>query len=382
MALPSAHHVLAEVRVTGPGDVFTIVGRSTRVTVSSITAAPAQWGLVVRGQQITGPARSDLVLHGVNAALSMGAADFQRLTASFPDVTVVRVTIDEQCWDPYFVAAQEGAACRSFDTPGAVGAPAYRARVAQVVQEAESSGRTVVIGVDDAARDDAAYVPRQQDDVVAPDQHTLAVYRDVATEWKGDRQVAFETFNEPKMKAGQTYAPDGLSGPALWRDGGRMTDGGDTWRAPGEQQIVDTIRTTGATNLVMVQGESWGEDLSPVEGAPITGTNLLYSVHAYNPGQVTYDDQLDTLSAPLFDPNGPYRYAGFMSEFGTTEPDSLAGSQGSQFLTSAMDWADAHHLGWAAWGWFPSSWGDAYALLQAYQPLELNGKGKTVAARF
>jgi hypothetical protein len=71
--------------------------------------------------------------------------------------------------------------------------------------------------------------------------------------------------------------------------------------------------------------------------------------------------------------SAPYGYVGFMSEFGSL----LQGSDGAQYLRAAIQWAAAHHTGWAAWGWLPQAW-DGYGLLTSYKPLTLNAKGRTV----
>jgi hypothetical protein len=67
-----------------------------------------------------------------------------------------------------------------------------------------------------------------------------------------------------------------------------------------------------------------------------------------------------------------------LSEFGTVQNDTLG--SGSSYLKSVINWAESHHIGWVAVGWYPESW-DHYGLLTSYKPLRLSSRATTIIDR-
>jgi hypothetical protein len=255
-----------------------------------------------------------------------------------------------------------------------------------------SQGMVALIDLHNAGHDQPGYTPQANTDTdqLLADQHSLTFWDDATSLWANNPAVAFETFNEPKVNEGISYAPDGLSADQLWRDGGRIQDTtytNDVWTAPGEQDLVNRIRADGANNLIMIQGMSWGSDLRMIENNPVDGTNLLYSFHAYTDSSAhesttSYPTHLDSDVDPVWEPQGGYAYALFCSEFGTGQQDLPLLPMGSNFLTSTINWIAGRDLGWAAWGWYPYS--DNYELLSPngrYEPMTLDSKGQTVVNR-
>jgi endoglucanase len=103
-----------------------------------------------------------------------------------------------------------------------------------------------------------------------PDDHSVAFWSSVASTFVGDRAVVFDAFNEP-------YSPEanGNSGLAVswtcWLDGGCPVpvanqdgpiDDNDTYTAVGMQALVDAIRSTGASQPIILGGLSYANDLS------------------------------------------------------------------------------------------------------------------------
>ena len=95
-----------------------------------------------------------------------------------------------------------------------------------------------------------------------PDKNSITFWRDVATRYKNHPNVIFGLYNEPHDASF-----------AVWRDGGTVTDKPARWN-PGQEKVIyeavglqtlyDTVRATGATNVVTVSGLDWGFDLSGV----------------------------------------------------------------------------------------------------------------------
>src|SRR5581483_7165189 len=101
-----------------------------------------------------------------------------------------------------------------------------------------------------------------------PDSKGVRFWQIVATRYRSNPLVAFDLFNEPH----------GVT-DALWRDGGTVTSGGMRYAGVGMQRLYDTVRGTGATNLVFVSGNRWA---TTYPTTPLSGTsNTVWGVHAY-----------------------------------------------------------------------------------------------------
>ena len=119
----------------------------------------------------------------------------------------------------------------------------------------------------------------------------------VANTFKGNDAVVFDLFNEPY--------PDM---PAEWnktlgwqclRDGGTCT--GIPYEVAGMQDLVDAVRATGATNLLMVSGLEWTNDmrewLAYKPNDPLN--NIAASWHAYSFNACANVSCWDSQIAPL-----------------------------------------------------------------------------------
>ena len=373
--------VTAEVRVSGPKDTFAPITYTASASWSSITLASASWAYLARGVQITSPTAGNVVWHGINAIPDMVHQDYVNLATAYPRAKFVRVMVDEGCWDPFFVAGQTTSFCRQLG-----GSASYQANVKSAVADIVSHGQVAMLLANNAGRDNPNWYPKVITDDFGPDQHTLALYHALDQLYANNPQVIFETTNEPKMNVGQRYAPNNIEGGALWLNGGTATVDNISWNAPGVQQIVDQIRSDGASNLVLAEGSSWGENLLTAEATPVVGTNVGYSYHGYRDpdNQPTYPPNWDSEVAPVIGSNSTYHYAGMLSEFGTTQSDVLPPVliAASKYLQSCITWTVNRGMGWAAWGWYPDTWGDPFAIVHTYQPLTLNSKGTTVAKNF
>ena len=113
-----------------------------------------------------------------------------------------------------------------------------------------------------------------------PDKNSITFWQDMATRYKNQPNVIFDLYNEPRDVSFD-----------VWRDGGTVTEKPDrkkpgrakvVYDAAGLQKLYDTVRATGATNVVAVGGLDWGYDLSGVlRGYGIKGSNLIYETHPY-----------------------------------------------------------------------------------------------------
>ncbi|HKC91294.1 MAG TPA: cellulase family glycosylhydrolase, partial [Candidatus Limnocylindria bacterium] len=130
-----------------------------------------------------------------------------------------------------------------------------------------------------------------------------------------------------------------------WRDGG--TCPGVPFEAAGMQTLVDAVRATGASNVILLGGVSYSNALSQWLGYRPTDprADLAAAWHVYNfnvcSSTSCYDSTAGTVSTevPLI-----------ASEIGVDNCDS-------SFLSTLLDWLDARQLSYAAWTW--NTWGAA-----------------------
>ena len=161
-----------------------------------------------------------------------------------------------------------------------------------------------------------------------PDANSVTFWSEVATQYQGDGRVMFELYNEPHD----------VSWP-VWKSGGLV----DGFQAVGMQTLYDTVRATGAQNLVVIGGLNWAYDLSGVAANRIAGYNIAYATHPYESagrGPETWGRSWGYLTDT--DPV-------IVTEFGTLNNATCATAYSAQLI----QYANTHAAGWTAWAWFP-----------------------------
>jgi hypothetical protein len=161
----------------------------------------------------------------------------------------------------------------------------------------------------------------------------------VANAFKGNTAVIFDLFNEPFPERGANRTTTTAADWTCWRDGGTCT--GIPYQVAGFQTLVNSVRATGATNIIMVPGLEYSNDLTmwlQFKPADPTG-NLVAFAHIYNfnacANTSCWDSQLAPVAASV-----PLT----LSEIG--ENDCA-----HSFIDSLMNWADAHAVGYLGWTW-------------------------------
>jgi hypothetical protein len=111
---------------------------------------------------------------------------------------------------------------------------------------------------------------------IMPDSHSLTFWTFIANRYKSDPLVMFDLFNEPRLSALDVGGKDQLW--SIWQNGGTVTGttDGSNGTYVGMQTVVNTVRATGATNIVIAEGTGGDHDLSGLATHALTGPNIAY----------------------------------------------------------------------------------------------------------
>ena len=137
----------------------------------------------------------------------------------------------------------------------------------------------------------------------------------------------FDLFNEPHDVSW-----------SCWRNGCCMANG---VRVAGTQQLLDTVRATGATQPVLVEGLGWGGDLSGMlANAPVDPLHdMVASAPLYNFSGCNTATCWNSTVAPV-----AAEYPVVTGEIGETD-------WRASWIDTYMPWADSHGVSYRAWAW-------------------------------
>jgi hypothetical protein len=245
-------------------------------------------------------------------------------------IRVVRVPLNEQCW--LGVAPVQSQ----------YGGTAYQNAVKAYVNLLVSNGITPIVemhwnygqytGPSAGCSDVNATCQKPMPDA----QYAPSFWTGVANAFKGNDAVILDLFNEPYPERATGSA---TSGWTCWRDGG--TCPGIGYQVAGFQSLVNSVRATGATNIIMIGGLAYSNDLTQwltyKPSDPLN--NLAAFAHVYNfntcANTSCYDTQFGPVAAQI-----PLS----LTEIG--ENDCAHG-----FIDTLMSWADARGVGYLGWTW-------------------------------
>lgn len=347
-------------------------GASTTTTPISVTVTGGTTGgsapaLRVSGNRLVTSAGATYRLLGVNRA----SAEFACVQGKgmwdspSPDqasvdamkawnIHTVRIPLNEDCW------------LGTFGTPSGA---TYQQEVKNYATLLVANGITPIVemhwnhgvytGTASACADATATCQKPMPDA----QYAPTFWTQVANMFKGNNAVLFDLFNEPYPDAANNWS-DMTAAWTCLRDGGTCT--GIGYPVAGMQSLVNAVRATGATNVIMIPGLTWTNDLSqwltykPTDPAG----NLMASWHTYNfNGCVTtacWDSQIGTVAAQV---------------------PVVAGEIGQNtcahdYIDQVMAWADAHGVGYLAWTWNPWGCSQGNVLIADYAGTPTTGFGE------
>jgi endoglucanase len=246
-------------------------------------------------------------------------------------VRSVRVPLNEECW------------VGTNDVPaGAPSGATYQQNVKAYVNLLLASGITPILemhwnygqytGPSAGCSDVKATCQKPMPDA----QYAPTFWTGVANAYK-DTRVVLDLFNEPYPE--RASGSSETAGWTCWRDGG--TCPGITYQVAGFQSLVNAVRATGNTDVILIGGLAYSNDLTQwLQFKPSDPTgNLAAFAHIYNFNTCSSTSCFDSQLAPV-----AAQVPLTLSEIG--ENDCASG-----FVNTVMNWADSHGVGYLGWTW-------------------------------
>lgn len=299
------------------------------LAICAVAAAPA-WAkpwIGVQGNQLVDRAGNPVRLLGVNksgteyqctrdSGFFEGPYDRASIEAMQRwRINVVRVPLNETCW------------LGINWTPEALGGQNYRDAIRAYVQRLENAGLYVILDLHWAAPRTypAAGIIPMPDAEHAPD-----FWRSVATEYRDDRSVIFDLYNEPRP---------GVPWPC-WESGCEIEDAWvGLYPATGMTQLVEVVRSTGAQQPLMLGGIDWSRNLSGwLAHLPDDPANALVASNH------TYDFSICKKGCRATLEHIAQTHPVVTGELGE-------GDCRHRYIDGYMPWADRHGISYLGWAW-------------------------------
>jgi uncharacterized protein (TIGR03437 family) len=269
---------------------------------------------------------------------------------------VVRIPLNEASWLGLTCTDTDGLVHNA--DPGSN----YQAVVTRMIQQANVAGMYVILDLHWAAPGTSCPMLQTQ---MADADHSLDFWTSVAQNYKTNPAVMFELFNEPFMnvdfKGDQwSYIMFGTGGsfsgyPASSTKGNQQNIIA-SWNIASYQAMITAVRSTGATNPVLIGGLSYTADLSGwLAHAPIDPLNQLAATwHPYPTYGATFGTQ--AYSQPGFAPEIFNEVLGIFAAgipviaTETGDQDST-GTVGAPLVTTITQFADQNGMSLLGWTW-------------------------------
>lgn len=224
------------------------------------------------------------------------------------------------------------------------GGTAYRALVKQVVDTGSDLNCYVML---DLHWSDTGVWGKQIGQHVMPDENSIAFWKECAAAYKNHPAVLFDLYNEPHDATWD-----------IWLNGGEVTEKDrqrnytSTYQAVGMQKLLDTVRATGAKNVVVAGGLDWAYEMSGfLAGKQLKdpkGNGVIYANHAYPFKGDTIEKwigKMETASRQI-----PIIVSEFGAEARRGSPQT-ASAWVEQVLKALKD----HDWNWVAWDLHPAA---------------------------
>jgi len=314
--------------------------------------------LRVAGSRLLGPYNEQVILHGVDRsgaeyACVSGLGIFTGPTNEASvlamkswGVDAVRLPLNEACWNG-----------ESYVNPKYAGRN-YRSAIEKYVKLLIANGMTVIL---DLHWTDGRYTGKSSGCSSAkavcqkpmPDAaESIPFWTSVASTFKDNGNVIFDLFNEP-------FPDHALRSPTAawqcWLKGGTYCSAGIHYPVAGMQTLVNTVRATGASNVIMLGGLDYSNNLTEwLRYEPDDPDhNLVVSWHSYKSQSCSSPECWNAQVLPVI-----ARVPVIVGEIGEHDCNS-------DYVRPLMGWLDQHKTGYLAWSWNATSSCDASSKLIA-----------------
>ncbi|GAB3998516.1 cellulase family glycosylhydrolase [Glycomyces albus] len=182
----------------------------------------------------------------------------------------------------------------------------WKAEVETVIENAATAGVYVIV-------DFHAHEAHQHQ------SEAIAFFSDLADRYGHLPNIIWEPYNEPTQVS--------WSGTVK----------------PYHEAVLASIRQHDPDNIVVLGSPTWSQDVDVAAGDPVSGTNLMYTLHFYS---CTHTDWLRAKADTARDAG----LALFVTEWGASAADG--GLDGQVCLGEAQQWIDwmaANQISWTAW---------------------------------
>lgn len=326
--------------------------------LGSLAGIKVQGNKLVNAQGTTvrlfGANRSGTEYMCVGGGFADGPTDEQSLQAMKKwNINTVRVPLNESCW-------------LGINRVG-FGGIAYQSAVANYVNTITQNNMVAIIDL----HWNAPGTQRAEGQNPMPDaDHSTAFWKSVAETFKSNDKVIFDLFNEPDPIPFRNDYPGGFS---QWQkddftcllNGCEVTaKNGEKYQAVGMQTLVDTVRATGAKNIIMIAGIQSAQTITQYQGNKNTSPsgfipidplkNLAVAMHQYNRAACSDVQCWESTVAPV-----AKVYPIITGEFGDTDCTA-------DYTKVLLPWLDSKGISYVGWTWdtWPNS---CEALIKDYE---------------
>jgi hypothetical protein len=313
--------------------VIMLVSHHKESSNTNVSAAGAPPPIHVQGNKIVTDSGQPVMLRGVDRSgaeyscvqshtVFDGATDATAVQAIANwKVNVVRVPLNEDCW-----LGINGA------NPGGT---TYQQAIINYINLLNQYGMYVIVDLHWNAP--GTQLSTGQQDMADAD-HGVAFWTSVATAFKGNNTVIFDLYNEPRWNIAMN----------CWLNGGSASACGEPFNITGMQQMLNAVRGTGATNMVLAGFTGWNfisQWLNYKPQDPLN--NVVAGFHAYgNQMGGCPNSCLDTNVAPLMT-----QVPVIVGEFGESFDSTVCSTS---WESGFVQWLESHQAaGYLAWRWAP-----------------------------
>ena len=329
---------------SGTAMATTATAPAGEITATPVAAAISAPQLHVSGNRLVDSSGQQVVLHGVDRSgteyqcvqgngIFDGPSDQTSITAmKNTGVNAVRVPLNEACWngESYVGSAYAGAN--------------YQTAIEAYVNLLNANGITAIVelhwtdGVYTGNSSGCSSAEAVCQKPMPDSAEAVPFWSSVATAFKGNDAVIFDLFNEPYP---DRALPSETAAWQCWLNGGSSCTAGISYPVAGMQTLVNTVRATGASNVIMLGGLAYSNDLSQwlTDRPTDPDGNLAAAWHSYNVNACSTQSCWTSQITPVI-----------------AQVPLVAGQIGENdcadgYIDSLMSYLDAQKTSYLAWAW-------------------------------